>query len=208
MKTFDVTWNLIESASGKLCQSNKIYSKVQFFRILSCSHISDFVILQSLKRELTKEGFNLTTTVCGETTNVTHIANIASNVDRISLTPASNRHYGRTEKELTSREPDRAFDSLELNEGKFLSLYLSLNMSREKVVVGLSLQSIIWKTNSTSPSPSSSTNSSKIVLPELKPYSESCKTFNSSWKLLPDQPSPFYFLAEAPSKDQWMVLIV
>jgi len=174
---------------------------MQYFKWFS--RISDVVILQNLKRELTREGFNLTT-ICGETTNVTHIAKIAAIVDRISLTPASNRHYGRTEKELASREPDQAFDSLEQNEGKFLNLYLSLNLSRAKVVIGLSLQSIIWKTNSTSPS-SLSSNLNKVVLPELKPYSESCKTFNSSWKLLPDQPSPFYFLAEAPSKDQWMV---
>ena len=140
--------------------------------------------------------------------NATHLANIAGVVDRIFLAPASNRYYGRTEKVI--REPEQAFDSLELNEGKILKIYLSLNnMSREKVVVGLSLQSIIWKINSsiTSSSPTNSNNQNKVVL-ELQSYSQSCKTFNSSWKALQDQPSPFYILSMAASKDQWMVIFL
>lgn len=183
LKSFDIAWDTIQSTPN--------YT----------------VPLKALKTALVKEGIELTTTIGVEVnrTNTTHIANIASIVDRIHLVPAFNRHYSGGLNPLITKEPEQAFDTLELNEGAFLRLFTTLNLSLKKVVVGLSLQSIIWKLGggvTTGPT----LNQNKAVL-HLLPYYESCKIFSNSWQIPQQQPSSFYHLALAPTKDQWMIHI-
>ena len=173
LKSFDLAWDLIQSTPGYL------------------------TLLTTLKSVLNKEGFTLTTTIgtqVDEMINATQLASIASAVDRIHLVPSSNSYYGRNSS-VVSRPPDQAFDSLELNEGKLLAMLASLNVSREKIVVGMALQTMVWKTAA----------DDQLAHLQLEPYHESCGSFNRTWKMMPDQPSPFYHLAVSPEKDQWMI---
>lgn len=174
LSSFDLAWGLIQSTPNYM------------------------TTLNALKTVLNKEGFTLTTTVGIEVDEISDmdLANIASLVDRIHLVPASNSYYNAGRYAPVSRAPEQAFDSLELNEGKFLSLYGMLSLDRSKVVVGTSLQTMVWK---------SGKNQQPLATLELEPYYESCMRFNGSWKVLPDQPSPFYHLAVSPARDQWMV---
>lgn len=179
LKGFDVAWDLIQTTPDYLPP------------------------LKALKSALAKDGFELTTTIGVEAnrTNTSHIANIVSIVDRVFLVPAYNRYYNGPHP-LVAKEPEQAFDSLELNEGAFLRLYSSLNLSWRKIVIGLSLQSLVWKIGG-GVTTAASFNQQKAVL-QLEPYNISCKTV-AKWDVAQHQPSPFYRLAIAPSKDQWMI---
>lgn len=181
-KSFDLAWGLVESAPDYM------------------------PILKNLRSILNQQGFSLTTTIGVEVdgTNETHVANIASLVDRIFLVPASNIHYNAGRYLPVTKLAEQAFDSLELNEGKFIHLYNSLNLSRQKVVVGSALQTMIWKA-SEEEGVTPSNIAGRLATLELQAYHKSCEQFNRTWEVLPDQPSPFYHLAVSPSKDQWMV---
>lgn len=183
LKSFDISWDLIQSTPNYM------------------------VLLKTLKSTLVKEGIELTTTIGVEVnrTNSTHVNNIASIVDRIFLVPSFNRHYNGGIMTSVTKEPEQAFDTLELNEGAFLKLYTSLNLNLQKVVVGLSLQTLVWKLGG-GVTVGPNLNQNKAVL-QLQPYYESCKTFSKSWQISQQQPSQFYHLALAPSKDQWMIHI-
>lgn len=181
LKSFDIAWDLIQSAPDYMPK------------------------LKLLKAALSKEGLNLTTTIGVEVdrTNATHITNIASVVDRIFLVPSFNRHYSGGLYPLVAKKPEQAFDTLELNEGAFLKLYSALNLSLRKIVVGLSLQTLVWKVGVGS---TAEIQLDQKAILQLQPYYESCKSFSSSWRLR-HQPSPFYHLAIAPTNDQWMIHI-
>ena len=183
LKSFDIAWDLIQSAPDYMPQ------------------------LKALKAAPSKEGFNLTTTIGVEVdrTNASHIANIASVVDRIFLVSSFNRHYSAVLDPLVARKPEQAFDTLELNEGAFLKLYASLNLSLRKIVVGLSLKTLIWKVEVGS---TAEIQLDQKAILQLQPYYESCKTFSTSWKLRQQQPSPFYHLAISPTNDQWYVICI
>lgn len=181
LKSFDIAWDIIQSTPDYL------------------------PLLKFLKSALAKEGFKLTTTIGAEVnrTNTSHVLNITSVVDRIFLVPSTNRHYGQ--QYTITKEPELAFDTLELNEGAFLKLYASLNLNREKVVVGLSLETLVWKMSANVSSDNTFVGKKAVL--QLLSYYESCKLFNNTWKLIQPQPSLFYHLAVAPTKDQWMIHI-
>lgn len=182
IKSFDISWGIIQSAPNYL------------------------PILKKLKNLLHAEKFLLTTTIGVEVDNITdsHVANISSVVDRIHLVPSSNTHYNLGKDQITG-ELENAFDSLELNEGKFIEIYTKLNLNPKKIVVGLSLQTMKWKSIGPQKITSSTGLNQRQAVLEIVPYHQSCIRFNRTWKLLDDQPSPFYHLAVSPIKDQWMI---
>ncbi|KAI9560170.1 hypothetical protein GHT06_014181 [Daphnia sinensis] len=181
LKSFDIAWDLIQSTQDYGPQ------------------------LKSLKATLGKEGFNLTTTIGVEVDRIDafHVTKIASIVDRIFLVSSYNRHYSGSRYPLTEKKVEQAFDALELNEGTFLKLYSTLNLSWKKIVVGLSLKTLVWKLN-IGTIMGTQFNQYQAVL-QLQSYYESCKTVNSSWRIQHQSPSPFYQLALAPTNDQWMI---
>lgn len=183
LKSFDIAWDLIQSAPDYGPQ------------------------LKSLKATLGKEGFNLTTTIGVEVDRIDafHVTKIASIVDRIFLVSSYNRHYSGSQYPLTEKKVEQAFDALELNEGAFLKLYSTLNLSWKKIVVGLSLKTLVWKLN-TGTLTGTQFSQYQAVL-QLQSYYESCKTVNSSWRIQEQMPNPFYQLAIAPTNDQWMIHI-
>lgn len=180
LKSFDIAWDLIQSAPDYEPQ------------------------LKSLKATLGREGFNLTTTIGVEVERIDafHVTKISSIVDRIFLVSSYNRHYSGNQYPLTEKKVQQAFDALEQNEGAFLKLYSTLNLSWKKIVVGLSLQTLVWKL-SLGNIVGTQFNQYQAFL-QLQSYYESCKTVNSTWRLQ-QQPSPFYQLAVAPTNDQWMI---
>ncbi|XP_059350161.1 serine-rich adhesin for platelets-like isoform X2 [Daphnia carinata] len=183
LKSFDIAWDLIQSAPDYGPQ------------------------LKSLRTTLGKEGFSLTTTIGVEVDRIDafNVTKIASIVDRIFLVSSYNRHYSGSQYPLTEKKVEQPFDALELNEGTFLKLYSTLNLSWKKIVVGLSLKTLVWKLNLGTIAGTQFSQYQAVL--QLQNYYESCKTVNSSWRLQQQPTSPFYQLAVAPNNDQWMIHI-
>ena len=181
LTSFDIAWDLIQSTPDYVPK------------------------LKTLKTALAKEGFNLTTTIGVEVynTDALHVSKIAAIVDHIFLVPSYNRHYSGAQYPLADKKLEQAFDTLELNEGVFLKLYSTLNLSWTKIVVGLSLQTLVWKLNGGTTIVGTQFNQNQAIL-HLQNYYESCKNVNSTWRLR-QQTNPFYKLAVAPTNDQWMI---
>lgn len=150
-----------------------------------------FPLLQALKAQLSKAEFGLTSTLGEGIKDVGfHARNIMPLIDLLFLVPMGNRFYnpGLPQSDMT-------FAYLEANEGEFLKLVES---KRSKIVIGLSLQALIWRTGS---SDEFSLNARGEL--ETQPFDEACSA--SEFEPLQQQASPFFTLTK--SSGRWTILM-
>lgn len=183
LKSFDVAWELIQSTT-------------------------DFArLLKGLGTTLAKAGFGITSTLgdASRATSSTDFSGIFPFIDLLFLVPNGNPIYS---PQLNLLQPgnELTFDYLEVNEGSVLEHLPLLNTDREKIVIGLSLQALIWKVNSEAVDLPHFPRSTVGQL-EIQPYVEVCNMSDNEWSPLPQQTNPFYTLAKQSSTGKWMILV-
>ena len=97
-------------------------------------------LLAHLKSTLHSAGFRFTATFHNqmETPDPGRMQLVAQSVDHIFIAP---------DEVVSTNLPQRVFRSLEEDSGTFLNVYLALNMSRNKIIVGQSIRTMTWTFN-------------------------------------------------------------